>query len=782
MWKPITCACRDGQLNTGRTGRYVSRNRRTNGNTCHMVAALLTLAGLSSDQTAEAANLRSYRASRKDNSHTHTQQNTRSLEGPSFNCPSDHSGYYPTTDCKSYYWCSNGLPSSSILYSCADGLLFDVEKGRCDWEQSVHCSSLIVLSLEEQQWASAQVDYEAISNGQASLRLTHNPTRSPVNAPTRVPVPYDPDNIKVELAGQEVTGQYGEAMYFPDFAHHCCRGEKEGDDVFKPTWMTKEHMFRNKERCCTELFDWVDLQECLGQGFVELNFFGEAPKIVKVDDDTNKLVTTPAPTPTPSPSKKPTVQPTAQPSSKPTEAATTASPNQQQGSSSILDADARPVVGQSSSTQTAGATTTSTEPYVALVGILHPTPQPTLPPTKYPTSRPTNQPTKQPTSEPTPSPPPTSLSPTVSSQPTREGGIAVEALADATISQNDANKNYGSHPMLLVDGGMAGVQQKYDTLVKFDLSFLESGVSFGKVFLRLFVKDAGGDFCGRFETTQNAYWNEDSVTWMNAPTTTAGVNIGEAWNAVSGEWFELDVTGALKWVLMHDKQKLLSIRISSTEPRRCIFASTSDPGHIPHLFARFLKQDTGSTGAVAAGPLPPAQVSLYRQHGEALMLLPSDDATITKEEPDLVSGKEATLVVKDDGTSTQDILLKFDITEMRKTTPRSGVLMLHLPQSCMSAGVFVSTSRHGNGWTEDTVSWSTAPTFQYGGNGLGNEIGTFGELEGGKYVSFDVIRALSWDIVNYQQNLTIRISSSNGHRCEYTSKEGGQPPKLVIEF
>jgi len=668
--QPIACAFPDGQFNTGSLGRR--RNIRING---AIAATLLVLASLSSDQTAAAVNLRSRAPeSGTDNSHSHTQQqNKRSLAlaVPSFNCPPHHIGYYPTTDCLSYYWCSDGSPANFILYSCADGLLFDVEKGICDWERNVDCSFLVpVISLEEQQLASSQVDDESISNGQSSLRLTHNPTPSPVI----------PDNIIVEMTEHTASVRYGEAIYFPDFAHRCCRGEKEGDDAFKPTWMTSDHMFQNKERCCTEQFDFINLDECLGIGFVEMNVFRETPPIVEDLGD-------------------------------------------------------------------AGNTTENT-----LV----------LP--RTPTTRPT-----------------TSM-PSVSLQPTRDEGVAVQALADTTVSQNNANKNYGSYSMLLVDGGMAGVQQKYDTLVKFDLSFLESGMSFGKVFLRMFVMDAASDFCGRFDTTQNAYWNEDSTTWMNAPTSSTGMNIGEAWNAVSGEWFELDATG----VLARQEQKLLSIRISSTEPKRCIFSSTSDPGRAPYLFARFSKQEQETPalpGLTSPPTLPPAPVPTHREHGEALMLFASDDTTISKEEPHLVSGKEATLVVKDDEFSTKDILLKFDIREMRKTTPRSVILMLHVPQNCMSAGVFVSTSRHGNGWTEDTVSWSTSPSFQYGGDGHGTEIGAFGgELEGGKYATFNVIALMSWYTVNYQDIVTIRISSNNGHHCEYTSKEGGKPPKVVMQF
>eukprot|EP00985_Skeletonema_marinoi_P007148 scaffold3122_cov83-Skeletonema_marinoi.AAC.1 len=99
--QPIACAFPDGQFNTGSLGRR--RNIRING---AIAATLLVLAILSSDQTAAAANLRSRAPeSGRDNSHSHTQQqNKRSLEVPSFNCPPHHIGYYPTTDCFSYYW------------------------------------------------------------------------------------------------------------------------------------------------------------------------------------------------------------------------------------------------------------------------------------------------------------------------------------------------------------------------------------------------------------------------------------------------------------------------------------------------------------------------------------------------------------------------------------------------------------------------------------------------------------------------------------------------------
>src|SRR6056300_159694 len=106
--------------------------------------SIRTLAVLCSCLTTVAANnLRSTSRRRsKDNKENVAQNTRRSLqEEPTFRCPEHHAGYYPTSDCKSYYWCSDGAVADSLLYSCDDGLLFDVQKERCDWETNVDCDA-----------------------------------------------------------------------------------------------------------------------------------------------------------------------------------------------------------------------------------------------------------------------------------------------------------------------------------------------------------------------------------------------------------------------------------------------------------------------------------------------------------------------------------------------------------------------------------------------------------------------------------------------------------------
>lgn len=186
-----------------------------------------TLAVLCSCLTTSAANnLRSTSHRRsKDNEENIAQNTQRLLQETTFRCPEHYTGHYPTSDCKSYYWCSDGAVADSVLYSCNDGLLFDVQKERCDWGTNVDCND----------------------------------------------APYDPNNVMLALTnGVTVSAQLGEPIYFPDFSRLQCIGEKEGDD--KPSWMTSQHMFKRKERCCTEKFSWVDLNKCLGDDFEEMNY------------------------------------------------------------------------------------------------------------------------------------------------------------------------------------------------------------------------------------------------------------------------------------------------------------------------------------------------------------------------------------------------------------------------------------------------------------------------------------------------------------------------------
>ena len=430
--------------------------------------------------------------------------------------------------------------------------------------------------------------------------------------------------------------------------------------------------------------------------------------------------------------------------------------------------------------------------------------------------------------------------------------VVIAALADATISESSPYTTYGKHPQLLVDGGDgvgvngSGRDSRFDTLLKFDVSFLDTGLGLpvDHVTLRLYVKD-GASHGGTFRTIRNTWWDESSINWENAPETNSdnGIVIGEAHNVVKDTWFELDVTRALQWV-RHESgltdpnaTKMLSVRVSTpVKGVRAIYSSLDGDALLaPHLLVA-LKEGfvddnviNTSSSTVAADtttttempvtvnedgsgdlivsddsspkspsdgtqstelPTPTTKDNVpsaslgYRQPGEALLLFATDDATIVKESPKTNLGQESNLLVSTrsaaSGTAlTHDILLQFDIEEFRRTVPQSVVLSMYVDSTCASAGLFTSTPGIKE-WAEDEVTWETAPSLHDGSGGV--VVGTFGEVQGGKWIGFDVVAAFSWVMVTSSTSVTFRITSEDGGSCEYGSIQGGKAPKMIIQF
>jgi hypothetical protein len=54
-------------------------------------------------------------------------------------CPSGFTGFYPTKNCGSYFYCQNGVKTNNQA-SCSSGLLFDVNNQVCNWSNLVTCS------------------------------------------------------------------------------------------------------------------------------------------------------------------------------------------------------------------------------------------------------------------------------------------------------------------------------------------------------------------------------------------------------------------------------------------------------------------------------------------------------------------------------------------------------------------------------------------------------------------------------------------------------------------
>jgi hypothetical protein len=120
---------------------------------------------------------------------------------------------------------------------------------------------------------------------------------------------------------------------------------------------------------------------------------------------------------------------------------------------------------------------------------------------------------------------------------------------DAKIAQDAPNKNYGSDPGINIrneygGGGSSGWSS--DGLYRFDISSIPTGATILKATFYLFYNkwtstNPAGRMLNVYRLTSN--WNEDSVTWITAPTYNPAASAYSPVPPTVNVWMEWDVTG-----------------------------------------------------------------------------------------------------------------------------------------------------------------------------------------------------------------------------------------------
>mmetsp|Transcript_13268 Transcript_13268/g.25264 ORF Transcript_13268/g.25264 Transcript_13268/m.25264 type:complete len:282 (-) Transcript_13268:82-927(-) len=276
-------------------------------------------------------------------------------------------------------------------------------------------------------------------------------------------------------------------------------------------------------------------------------------------------------------------------------------------------------------------------------------------------------------------------------------------------------------------------------------------------------------------------------------------------------WYELDMLPALQWndaLSGFTSGTYLGVRITTADDQRCMFASKeSGESTAPYLTVVYREEEeeeeeiygNANNGALVSNLSSPGSgaASSYSSEpiapGQFLLLRATDDATIDPKSPNAgVQSTQGTLdplLLKNafdiSNFLVLDFLIRFDLSEMKNTRPRTAVLTLYAESTCTSAGKFVTTTAAAasGDWSEDTVSWSNAPAHDpSAGPEGGTEIGTFGEVFEGNWYGFDVARAVADAIDANRTSLTFRVSSGNSGVCEFSSRRSGRDAKLMVAF
>lgn len=173
--------------------------------------------------------------------------------------------------------------------------------------------------------------------------------------------------------------------------------------------------------------------------------------------------------------------------------------------------------------------------------------------------------------------------------------LALKADADASVSERQPDRNFGSSNRLGVSaGGKAGVE----SYVRFTVTGLEGSVE--RATLRLYAYTDTVD--GPSVYASSPSWSESTITWNNRPDATADA-VADTTEIPAGSWAEFDVTGVVGGEGVH------AFRLSTTSDDGVDFRSRERGGYEPQLVISTSGEPPGGDGT------PPTAPSGLRQTG-----------------------------------------------------------------------------------------------------------------------------------------------------------------------
>ena len=146
--------------------------------------------------------------------------------------------------------------------------------------------------------------------------------------------------------------------------------------------------------------------------------------------------------------------------------------------------------------------------------------------------------------------------------------------------------------------------------------------------------------------------------------------------------------------------------------------------------------------------------------------IPVADARVKSTSPSSNYGADDVLRVRT-GSVVYDSYLKFDVTGLGGSPVVSAQLRLFVTDSSNDGGALYEVASN---WTELGLTWNTAPGM------AGTPLGNAGSATAGGWIEFDVA-----SVVQSDGTYAFGLSSSSSNSVYYSSREGANPPQLVVE-
>jgi PKD repeat protein len=150
---------------------------------------------------------------------------------------------------------------------------------------------------------------------------------------------------------------------------------------------------------------------------------------------------------------------------------------------------------------------------------------------------------------------------------------------------------------------------------------------------------------------------------------------------------------------------------------------------------------------------------------EPTTFIATEDAYVRNDRPDSNRGSDTWLRLRQ-STSIYESLLKFDVNGLAGA-PSSVVLRLYVTDDSPSAGAVASVDP--SQWNESTVTYNNRPA------ATGSVAADQPSPPIGQWVEWNVTSAVTGN-----GTVSFKLTSSSGNSVYFSSREGAQPPQLVI--
>lgn len=197
---------------------------------------------------------------------------------------------------------------------------------------------------------------------------------------------------------------------------------------------------------------------------------------------------------------------------------------------------------------------------------------------------------------------------------------------------------------------------------------------------------------------------------------------------------------------------------------------TSTPTNTPPPTATATATATNTpTNTPTDTPLPAAThtpTPVPTSAGDTLTFVPVDDATVLLASPNANFGQVAEL--ETDNSPVKNFLVKFEVAGVGQRFISSATLRLYNTNASGAGGNFHEVL--DSTWQEETITWNNAPT---------EEPEVFASLGATSIGQWEEVNLTS--IVSGDGTVSLRVTSHTSDGADYSSKEGGNAPELIIE-